>query len=198
MYQEVARRHRRQLAFKAVRVGDAHDADLVRVDGQAERRRASVRRATVEQERGDSGRRRRRSQHTVSSPRHTSRPFGTCHPCQVVLVLCYNKKKSGLHKTTPYLSSAIAKACTITMGSGTSPHVLRFTGFGHSPQARAPPLGVCLFLRPHQRAAGTAYVRPFMSESQERGLWHHSKSQVLQGRISPGDGYSHDSEQAAR
>jgi hypothetical protein len=55
VYQEVARRHWRQLAFKAVRVGDAHDADLVHVDGQAGRRRASVLRAAVEQE---SGRRR--------------------------------------------------------------------------------------------------------------------------------------------
>ena len=36
--------------------------------------------------------------------------------------------------TTPYLSSA--KACTITMGSGTSPHVLRFTGFDHRRERR--------------------------------------------------------------
>ena len=32
--------------------------------------------------------------------------------------------------TTPYLSSA--KTCTITIGSDTSPHVLGFTGFGHT------------------------------------------------------------------
>ena len=36
--------------------------------------------------------------------------------------------------TTPYLSSV--KACTVTMGSDTSPHVLRFTGFDHR-RARA-------------------------------------------------------------
>ena len=34
------------------------------------------------------------------------------------------------------------------MESDTSPHVLRFTGFDHTPQARAPPLGASL---PHQR-----------------------------------------------
>ena len=52
-----------------------------------------------------------------------------------------------------------AKACTITMGSDTSPHVLRFTGF--RPQARAPPLGVCL---PHQPNAA-ATVRSVLSGS---------------------------------
>ena len=36
--------------------------------------------------------------------------------------------------TTPYLSSA--KACAITMGSDTSPHVLRFTGFDHRRERR--------------------------------------------------------------
>ena len=36
--------------------------------------------------------------------------------------------------TTPYLSSA--KACTFTMGSDTSPHVLRFTGFDHRRELR--------------------------------------------------------------
>ena len=36
--------------------------------------------------------------------------------------------------TTPYLSSA--KACTVTMGSDTSPHVLRFTGFDHRRERR--------------------------------------------------------------
>ena len=40
--------------------------------------------------------------------------------------------------TTPYLSSA--KACTITMESVTSPHVLRFTGF--DPHTKY----VCLFV----------------------------------------------------
>ena len=34
------------------------------------------------------------------------------------------------------------------MESDTSPHVLRFTSFDHTPQARAPPLGASL---PHQR-----------------------------------------------
>ena len=34
-----------------------------------------------------------------------------------------------VYATTPHLSSA--KACTITMESDTSAHVLRFTGFGH-------------------------------------------------------------------
>ena len=36
--------------------------------------------------------------------------------------------------TTPYLSSV--KACTITMGSDTSPHFLRFTGFDHRRERR--------------------------------------------------------------
>ena len=36
--------------------------------------------------------------------------------------------------TTTYLSSA--KACAITMGSDTSPHVLRFTGFDHRRERR--------------------------------------------------------------
>ena len=36
--------------------------------------------------------------------------------------------------TTPYLSSV--KACTITMGSDTSPHVLIFTGFDHTRERR--------------------------------------------------------------
>ena len=36
--------------------------------------------------------------------------------------------------TAPYLSSA--KACTITMWSDTSPHVLRFTGFDHRRERR--------------------------------------------------------------
>ena len=36
--------------------------------------------------------------------------------------------------TTPHLSSA--KACTITMESGTSPHVLRFTDFDHRRERR--------------------------------------------------------------
>ena len=36
--------------------------------------------------------------------------------------------------TTPYLSSA--KACTIAMGSDTSLHVLRFTGFDHRRERR--------------------------------------------------------------
>ena len=38
--------------------------------------------------------------------------------------------------TTPYLSSAKAMACTITMGSDTSPHALRFTGFDHRRERR--------------------------------------------------------------
>ena len=50
--------------------------------------------------------------------------------------------------TTPYLSSA--KACTITMGSDTSPHVLRFTGFDHRRERRRL-LGVCLPQTSHQR-----------------------------------------------
>ena len=39
-----------------------------------------------------------------------------------------------VYATTPYLSSA--KACTITMESDTSDHVLRFTGFGHRRERR--------------------------------------------------------------
>ena len=52
VHQDVAWRQRWQLVFKAVRVGDAHDADLV---GQLGQRSTSVRRrVAVEQERGDS------------------------------------------------------------------------------------------------------------------------------------------------
>ena len=39
-----------------------------------------------------------------------------------------------VYATTPHLSSA--KACTITMESDTSPHVLRFTGFDHRRERR--------------------------------------------------------------
>ena len=39
-----------------------------------------------------------------------------------------------VYATTPHLSSA--KACTITMESDTSAHVLRFTGFGHRRERR--------------------------------------------------------------
>ena len=41
---------------------------------------------------------------------------------------------SSVCATTPYLSSA--KACTIAMGSDTSHHVLRFTGFDHRRERR--------------------------------------------------------------
>ena len=34
------------------------------------------------------------------------------------------------------ISELSAKACTITMGSDTSPHVLRFTGFDHRRERR--------------------------------------------------------------
>ena len=62
------------------------------------------------------------------------------------LKLCpYFTLFSRMCTTTPYLSSA--KACTITMGSGTSPHVLRFSGSGHRRERRRLD-GVCL---PHQR-----------------------------------------------
>ena len=39
-----------------------------------------------------------------------------------------------VYATTPHLSSS--KACTITMESDTSPHVLRFTGFDHRRERR--------------------------------------------------------------
>ena len=39
-----------------------------------------------------------------------------------------------VYATTPHLSSA--KACTITMESDTSAHVLRFTGFDHRRERR--------------------------------------------------------------
>ena len=67
-----------------------------------------------------------------------------------------------VYATTPYLSSA--KACTITMESDTSDHVLRFTGFRRfpfRPQARAPPLGGCL---PHQRCDGEGVSGSVVSE----------------------------------
>ena len=41
---------------------------------------------------------------------------------------------SSVCATTPYLGSE--KACTIAMGSDTSPHVLRFTGFDHRRERR--------------------------------------------------------------
>ena len=48
------------------------------------------------------------------------------------------------------LNMSSAKACTITMGSDTSPHVLRFTGFDHRRERRRL-LGVCLPQTSHQR-----------------------------------------------
>ena len=35
-----------------------------------------------------------------------------------------------------HISVSSAKACTITLGSDTSPHVLRFTGFDHRRERR--------------------------------------------------------------
>jgi hypothetical protein len=51
--------------------------------------------------------------------------------------------------TTPYLSSV--KACTIAMGSGTSHHVLRFTGFDHRRSASAAAWSMPSSPLPHQR-----------------------------------------------
>ena len=52
----------------------------------------------------------------------------------VEIVRPYFTLFSRMCTTTPYLSSA--KACTITMGPDTSPHVIRFTSFDHRRECR--------------------------------------------------------------
>ena len=77
--------------------------------------------------------------YTITHPRSTStdhtrffsKGFGlNCAMCPFFTLF------SSVCATTPYLSSAKAGTIGIAMGSDTSPHVLRFTGFDHRRERR--------------------------------------------------------------